>query len=249
MKKLLFICGLFLFGCSQPDPQSEKSNAEAAIRGFYTAAEKFDYETMRTFCTENFRNVEDGHVFNNLDEFIEMFKFLEGAESEMAMDFVHTDVAGNFANSVVKFDANYKKGPLQWHFKTIENYVLKKAGGKWKIDFFHSTHLPDDTDKKYTSIHLMKIPDEISLTPLENEIRKGNAIVAGMGYPECGYMLTKIHTDNKSSYNYVLFGNFKNLLVYDIIHDEAEFKNWADQATEVLVPYFKDELYSKASLP
>jgi ketosteroid isomerase-like protein len=229
--------------------EEEKMKFNVAIKGFYSAVNKFDYETMRTFCTENFHNVEDGHVFNNLDDFIEMFKFLEGAESEMDMDFVQTDVAGNYAFSIVKFDANYKKGSSQWHFKTIENYILKKSEGKWKIDFFLSTHLPDDSDKKYTSIHLLKIPDELLLAALEDEIRKGNAIVAEKGYPECGYMLTKIHTDNKSSYNYVLFGNFKNLQTYDIIHDEAEFKKSADQATEILIPYFKDELYVKTSLP
>jgi hypothetical protein len=109
MKTLFFLLSvtMLLSGCSRPDPESEKSNAEAAVQGFYNAAESFDYEKMRSYCTENFHAIEDGQEYISIDEFIEMFKFLEGSEGNMNIEFVQTNLASDHAFLIARFDAGF----------------------------------------------------------------------------------------------------------------------------------------------
>lgn len=250
MKKLLFtfsgICLVF-FGCSK-DPATEKANAEAAVRGFYDAALKFDNDAIRTFCTDDFHGIENGHVYNNLDEFLEMAKSLEGSQGQINMDFVQTEVSNDIANLIIKFDAVWTKEPSQFFFKTIENYILKKVDGKWLINFWHSTYLPDEHDKKYRSVHFLKVPDNL-LSDLDGIIKKCNDKIASLGYPECGYSLLKVIPEKDSKFNWILEGNWKNPDVYKIIHENKEFNEILTQNSKVIELVSKDQIYLKAALP
>ena len=103
---LLFACLLFILSaCAKPDPKAEEVNAEAAIKRFYTAIENFDYEAMRTVCTKDFHAIEDGYVFNNLNEWLASIKSFEGSKGQIKIDFPQTEVSGDVALSIVKFDA------------------------------------------------------------------------------------------------------------------------------------------------
>src|SRR5665647_895907 len=94
MRNLLLLASLLFIiaGCAKPDPEAEKANAEAAIKGFYAAIENFDYEAMRTLCTEDFHAIEDGYVFNDLDEWMAGFKSFEGSKGKIKIDFTQTEV-------------------------------------------------------------------------------------------------------------------------------------------------------------
>jgi hypothetical protein len=249
LKLFLIVAITTLFtGCFKPDPEREKANAEATVRHFYDAAENFDYERMRTFCTANFHVIEAGQTFKSLDEFTEMFKFLEGTKAKHNIEFVQTDIDRNHAFLIARFDAAFVKENARWDFKTIENYILKKIDGKWFIDFFHSTHLPDAHDKKLTSIHLLKIPDELSFSVLNDELQKVNAVIAGFGYPDCGYIIRSISPVDASGYNYLMQGNWKNPEIYNIIHEREEYKKSSEEAIKLL-NYPKDRIYLRAMLP
>jgi ketosteroid isomerase-like protein len=251
MKNLLLFASLLfiLSGCAKPDPEAEKVNAEAAVKGFYAAIENFDYEAMRTFCTEDFHAIEDGYVFNNLDEWLAGFKSFEGSKGQIKIDFPQTEVSGDVALSIVKFDAVWTKDPVQLFFKGIESYFLKKVNGKWLIDFYHSTYLPDEHDKKFTSIHFLKIPDNLPISDLNEGILKLNSAIASIGYPDCGYTLLKVIPDKDSKFNWVLEGKWMNPDVYKIIHENEEVNKVGEQVTKVLNPYFKDQIYLKVVLP
>lgn len=251
MKNLLLFASLLFIitGCAKPDPEADKANAEAAVKGFYAAIESFDYEAMRTLCTENFHAIEDGYAFNTLDEWLAGFKSFEGSKGQIKVDFPQTEVSGDVALSIVKFDAVWTNGPVQMFFKGIESYFLKKVNGKWLIDFYHSTYLPDEHDKKFTSIHFLKIPDNLPISDLNEGLFKVNSAITSIGYPDCGYKLLKVISDKDSKFNWVLEGNWMNPDVYKIIHENEAFKKVHDPASEMFSSYFKDQIYLKVVLP
>lgn len=247
MKRLYFIAvlALFVFGCASPDSELEKANVEKAINEFYAAAQKFDYEAIPTFCTSDFTAFEDGMFFNNINDFIDVFKSLEGATIDMKLNFVKTDVLGKMATSVVEFDAHFTKDPAKIHFTTYENYVLKKVDGKWLLNYFHSSHLPNPEDTDYSTIHLLKVPDNLNIKDLEEDMKKLNAAISSLGYWDCGYKLLKVDESTSDSYNYFIKGNWNNAENYKIIHDSEAFKTVADKMPEVLNEFFKNQVYVK----
>lgn len=245
LASLLFI----LFGCEKPNPELEKSKVEAAVKGFYKAAENFDYEAMRTSCTATFHAIEDGHIYANLDEFFKMAKSLEGSKGQINMDFVQTNVVKDFAFLIIKFNAVWARDSSKFYFKTIENYILKKDNGKWLIDFWQSTYLPDEHDKKYRSIHFMIIPDKLPVSELSGFINKINDKISALGYPDCGYSLLKVIPEKDSKFNWVLEGSWKNPDVYAILHNNKEMKEIYTQGSKVLNQFFENQTYLKAVLP
>lgn len=247
---LLFTSFLFLiFGCAKPDPEMEKTNAEAALRGFYDAVEKFDNAAMRSYCADDFNGIENGHVYNNIEEFIKMAESFEGYTGQIKMDFVKTEIVRDFAFLTVKFDAVWTKEPTKMFLKTIENYILKKVNGKWLIHFWQSTYLPDEHDKKFTSIHLLKIPENLSISTLDSGIQSVNTVIAKIGYPNCGYTLLKVIQENESKFTWVVEGNWENPDVYKIIHENEEYKKLNEESSKTMDPYFRDRIYIKAILP
>ncbi|RIJ48370.1 nuclear transport factor 2 family protein [Maribellus luteus] len=247
MRRLFFIAGiaLFVLGCTAPDPEQEKAKVETAIQEFYAAAQKFDFEAIPTFCTTDFTAFEDGMFFNNINDFMDVFKSLEGATIDMKLNFVKTEVSGNMATSVVEFDAHFIKDPAKIHFTTYENYVLKKEDGKWLLHYFHSSHLPNPEDTDFATVHLLKIPEDLSIEKLQENIEKLNAAISSLGYWNCGYTLFNVEENSNDTYNYFIKGNWNNAESYKIIHDSEAFKSVAGTMPEVVKDYFKDQVYAK----
>lgn len=152
-------------GCTQKNSDADKGNAEAVIKGFYNAAEKFDCAAMRTFCTPDFHAIEDGKTYKNLDELIAVVKTLEGSTVQIKPDIVKTDVGKDMVMSIVKFDAQFEKDQVKSNLKTIENYLLKKIDGKWLIDFFQSTYLNGAKKLEKGSILGIHILSDLELKP------------------------------------------------------------------------------------
>jgi hypothetical protein len=162
---LIVILLLLSFGCSQKPSEADKASAEAAIKGFYAAMEKLDFDKLKTYCTPDFSGFEDGIVSNSIDEFITIVKSFGFTSIQVKMDFVKTDVTSDMANSIVKFDGSFSNDKMQMNFKTFENYILKKINGKWLISFYHSSRLnaPQRLEKgSVLGIHLF---NNIELKP------------------------------------------------------------------------------------
>lgn len=142
MKNYLVMVALLLmsFGCAQPDPKTEQANAEAAIKGFYAAFEKFDYAAMRTFCTSDFHAIEGENFFSNLNDYFAMLKSFEGSTLQVQMDFMNADVVKDLAVVLFKFDVNMKKDKMEMNMKGYESHTLKKVNGKWLVSFYQCTY-------------------------------------------------------------------------------------------------------------
>lgn len=234
-----------LVACQQPNPEAEKANVEAAINDFYSAAQKFDYEGMKTFCTPDFSAFEDGMTFNTLDDFINLFKSIEGSTVDMKLNFVKTEVSGNMASAIVEFDASFTNGPAVIHFLTYEDYILKKMNNKWLLHFFHSSHLPIPEDTDYASLHLLKVPDNAAIDELTETIGQLNEAIGSLGYMDCGYKLLQIKEDKSDTYNYFIQGKWINQETYQTIHDSDAFKNVADNIPESVRDILRTQLYVK----
>jgi len=247
MKQFFFfvVVATLLVACQQTNPDVEKANAEAAINEFYSAAEKFDYDVMKSYCTPDFTAFEDGMKFESIDDFINLFKSIEGSTVDMKLNFVKTDVSGNMASSIVEFDARFTNGPAVIHFLTYEDYILKKVNGKWLLSYFHSSHLPNPEDTDYASIHLLKVPEGAALDELTETTQKLNEAIASLGYWDCGYKLLQIKEDKSDTYNYFIRGNWKTPEIYKIIHDSDAFNNVADSIPESVRDILNKQLYVK----
>jgi hypothetical protein len=251
MKNYFVIATLLLMslGCNQKPTEADKTGAEAAIKGFYSALEKFDYEQMKSFCAPDFSGYENGKTSNSIDDFIAAAKPYEGTAVHINLDFVQTDVGKDMAHSIVKFNAHFKNEKLEMNLKTFENYFLKKIEGKWLISFYQSSYLPHENDKKYTSLHLLNIPENMPIDLLNESIARLNSAISKIGYPECGYTLMQMVPDKNSKFNNVLVGNWRNADVYKAIHDHQEFKDAAGKNEKDLTPYFINDVYVKYYLP
>ena len=167
MKNYLFIIALlFLFSnCSTSDPEAAKAEALKSINSFYDAMTDFDYDLGRTYCTNNFYLIDDGKIYQNIDEFITMLKTYEGADIKVSLEVEKADMDAKSGLIILKFVADISMGKDKMKVVAIENYVLKKEAGKWLIDFVHSTPLTDTKNLEKGSVLGIHILSDIELMP------------------------------------------------------------------------------------
>jgi len=248
MKKLFILIGLItvFVSCKVTNQEEEKKNVEAAITGFYDAVQQFNYEAVPTFVTSDFGAYEQGYTYSDIDGFVEALRGFEGSKVDMKLDFVKTEVSGDMAFSIVTFDLSVTKDPVLLHFKTYEDYVLKKVDGNWLIQYFHSTHLPDPADKNLSSIHFLKVPNDLNIAELQDYMNIVNQAIASLGYTDCGYKLLKVDPESSEQFNYVVVGKWINDETYKIIHNSDAFKKAHENISENVKKFFNGQVYVKA---
>ena len=248
MKNFVLLIALtaLLSACQTTDPSEEKANVEAAITGFYDAVEAFDYEAIPTFCTEDFGAYEEGFTYSDIKGFVAAVKSMEGATGDIKLDFVKTEVSGNMAFSIVKFDARFVKAPAKIHYITYENYILKKVNGNWLIHYFHSTHLPDPADTGYSTIHLFKVPQGQSISALTDYLNRMNEAIVSLGYADCGYKVLTVNQESNENYNYAILGKWKNQETYKIIHESAAYKKASAKVDDSFEKILQNQIYVQA---
>ena len=248
MKKLFIVLGFLVVfvSCKLSNPEEEKKNVEAAITGFYDAVQQFNYEAVPSFVTSDFGAYEEGYTYADIDEFVNVLRSFEGAKTNMKLDFVKTEVSGDMAFSIVTFDITVTMDPALLHFQTYEDYILKKVNDNWLIQYFHSTHLPDPNDKNLSSIHFLKVPENLSVADLQEYLNKVNGAIASLGYTDCGYNVLTVVPENNDGYNYVVVGKWKNEETYKIIHESDAYKKVTESLGESTMKFFKGQIYVKA---
>jgi hypothetical protein len=241
---------LVSFGCTKKAPEAEKTNVEATVKGFYSALEKLDYDAMRSYLTPEFTFFEDGTEYPNIDEFISFLKKnMDGGSAQINMVIVRTEVSREMANSIIKFDGHFKGPQVQFDVKSYENYVLKKINGKWLIDFFQSYHFPIENNKNYSSVHLINIPSDQTISSLNDAITAINQVIAKIGYPNCGYSVMNVIAEKDVKYNYVLSGKWVNEEIYNTIHNNPEYKKAIEDNRQTLVSFLSNQVYLKYIMP
>ena len=138
---LFIVLVVLSLGFRPQDVAVERSRAEEAVKGFYSALEKQNFQRLRQFCTPTFHALDEGKMLNSLDEMIEKAKVIAAYAPKFQLEFIKTDRGSDMALSVVKLNVAYKKDRFQENQKTIQSYLLKKVQGKWLIDFYHSSPL------------------------------------------------------------------------------------------------------------
>ena len=144
MKRILLIIALFALGCTPQQEkvtEADKEEAIAAIEGILKAFADFNYESLRTYVTEDFHVIEDGKIYKNIDEFLGYLRSFEGSTIENSLNVHETFFDVNSALVIIDFTANVtmsngEKAELQG----IESHYLVKKNGKWLIQFYHSTY-------------------------------------------------------------------------------------------------------------
>lgn len=140
MKNYVFLIALF-FLFSSFAPSSDADKAMETLNGFYDVMSEFKYTEIDDYCTNDFSAVDDGKYFKNLGEFVDVVRSYEGATFKIELDLRHSKFKGKSGLLIVLFDVDITMGDEKMHIKAFESYVMKKEGGKWLIDFIHSTPL------------------------------------------------------------------------------------------------------------
>lgn len=161
---LLVLMVLLLLGCTRKPTEADKAAAEDAVKGFYAAIEKQDFDQMKTYCAPDFNGFEEGFVQSS-DDFAQMLKSAGFTSIQIHLDFVRTDVSGDLGHCVVKFDVRFNSANARLHAKTFENYLLKKIDGKWLISFYQSAHLNGPGKLQMGSIVGLHVMSDIELKP------------------------------------------------------------------------------------
>jgi len=243
---IYFIVLLMVFtNCTTTDKEADKAEAIAAIDGFYEAMTAFDYEAVKTYCTDDFSVIDDGKMYNNLDEFLEMIKTYEGATLELDFKVQKAVLDVNSAFMIVKFKANITFNDNTQEVQAIENYSLAKENGKWLIRFMHSTYLTEMNPITYKSVHLLKVAEELSVSIMDEPLKEINDVLHDLGYPECGYVVYQVQSENEAEYTHVLEGKFLNEDNYNTIHENSKWKEWAEKHESIFEELFTGQVYFK----
>jgi hypothetical protein len=167
MKNYLMIAFLLMasIGWAVEPKETDKASVEASIKGFYNALENLDFEKLKTFSAPDFSGFENNGYVKSIDDFIAIVKSFDCNSIQIKMDFVKTDVAQNLANSIVKFEGQFKNAKSEMNLKSFENYILKKINGKWLISFFHSSYLNSPRNLQSGNILGLHVLDNIELKP------------------------------------------------------------------------------------
>lgn len=248
MKKsiIYFVVLLMVFtNCTTTDKDADKAEAVAAIDGFYEALTAFDYEAVKTYCTDDFSVIDDGKIYSNLDEFLELVKAYEGAVLEIDFKVQKAVMDVNSAFMIVKFNGVATINESQIEMEAIENYSLAKENGKWLIRFIHSTYLTNVNPITYKSVHLLKVADEASVAILEEPLKEINAVINELGYPDCGYVIYKVQSESETEYTHVFEGKWLSEDNYNAIHEHPKYKALIEKYEATFNDIFEGQVYFK----
>jgi ketosteroid isomerase-like protein len=231
--------------CTTTDKEADKAEAITAIDGFYEAMTAFDYEAVKTYCTDDFSVIDDGKMYSNLDEFLEMAKSYEGATIEFDIKVQKAVLDVNSAFMIVKFNANITFNDNTQEVEAIENYSLAKEDGKWLIRFIHSTYLTEMNPITYKSVHLLKVTEELSVSILDEPLKEINSVIHDLGHPECGYVIYKVQTESETEYTHVFEGKWLSEENYKTIHEHPKYKELIEKHEAKFNDIFVGQVYFK----
>ncbi len=141
MKNYVLLIALF-FMFSSFAPTSDADKSMETLHGFYDAMSDFNYTKIDDYCTSDFSIIDESKYYN-LGEFVDVIRTYEGATFKIKLDLQHSKFKGKNGLLIVMFDVDINMGDEKMHIKAMESYVMKKEGGKWLIDFVHSTPIKE----------------------------------------------------------------------------------------------------------
>jgi hypothetical protein len=73
------------------------------------------------------------------------------------------------------------------------------------------------------SVHLLNLPSDLSEADVAEALGKLNVAVAEAGYPEAGYSLWKVTSEQTGEYAYLWEGDWPSQDDYDVIHSSESW--------------------------
>jgi hypothetical protein len=147
------VCCLFISSFSalatepapSPPPGSEEARVIEVMRTFYVAATNDDLEKFHSVVTREFYSYDGGARFTG-DELMALIKAAHASGKVFVWNVtkpevrIHGDAAWiTYVNEGSVKDASGKKN-VTW----LESAFFRKEKEDWRIEFFHSTRVPQD---------------------------------------------------------------------------------------------------------
>lgn len=95
----------------------------------------------------------------------------------------------------------------------------------------------------YISTHLLKLENEDELEKLRQPLMEFNEVLAGMGYPECGYVIYRVNDEYASEITHVMEGRWLSREVYDITHNHTAYRKVAESYQVLFAPVLEGQEY------
>jgi hypothetical protein len=111
---------------------------------------------------------------------------------------------------------------------------------------FRSVSQPTASNTGYVSTHLLKLENDEILKTLDEPLKEINDTLAGMGYPECGYVVYKVTADQKSDYTHILEGWWLSREVYDETHKHPAFIEVFTKYQKLFETVLADQTYFRS---
>lgn len=140
-------CFYFSFAVAQPKNLSEEDKIHQVITEYFEGFSELNISKVKSNCTNDFKLLEDGSVWNIDTLAVKFVKTKAGARDLKRitkLDFlgtkIHRNMAWTYYNNQAIFQQSGKEMKIQW----LESAILNKDGDSWKILMLHSTFVQND---------------------------------------------------------------------------------------------------------
>jgi hypothetical protein len=150
-KALVFLLALVASGCStmqhvvEPVHTTATDTAQVveAIRSMYVAATNDDLTKFHTVIASGFYAFDNGKRFDG-DALMDLIKTAHAAGKIYVWRVTEPEVRidGGMAWITYLNQGSVQDGSSTKHLSWLESAVLRKENGQWRIQFFHSTRIP-----------------------------------------------------------------------------------------------------------
>ena len=136
--------------------------------------------------------------------------------------------------------ASYTIGDNQIQFvdfftRADDNFSLPKG--------YHTVSKVTGSNISIVSTHLLKLDNEAPLKRLRKPLAELNALIAEIGYPECGYVIYKVNSDFDTDYTHILEGRWMSENVYNYIHNHPKYIELFEKHIELFENVLRGQTY------
>ena len=140
-RTIVFIAILFglLAACHQTNRKDDPEQLKSVLMDYFNGIKTKDFQKMNDVTTSDFLLYENGKIFNN-DSLFNMLNNFSKFKAEYKFDNFRINFDDTIGNMIYTNHGEFIINDtthltLNW----LESAHFKKVGGKWKLDFLHST--------------------------------------------------------------------------------------------------------------
>ncbi len=138
---ILFIAVLLALSasCQKTNQNGNSEQLKSVLMDYYNGIKTKDFKKMKDVTTSDFLLYENGKIFNN-DSLIDMLNSFPKFKAEYTFDNFKVDVDNTIGDMSYTNHGEFTiNDTTHLTFNWLESADFKKVGGKWKLEFLHST--------------------------------------------------------------------------------------------------------------